>query len=386
MSNIFRSSNSLIFFAIAVIVLVTVKVFIIDGIDAYQPPAENKVEVKVSDQERKPASFADLVIDNIDLDAAPKKEAPSFDFSLLMPQPDSIENEELLGTTPSVDEAPQEEKFAAIPKPIEIPKPEWDGKTFAKVAIIIDDMGMARQHTREIIDLPKPMTLAFLPYAKDLSEFTVPAKAKGHELIIHVPMEPMNSDLDLGPAGLTTKLDKAEFLRRLEEDIFTSFDGYVGINNHMGSMLTQDERAMNWLMPVLREKGLLFVDSKTIHSSIAADTARKYGVDYAERDVFLDHNEDLQSVLNSLKALEKVARKNGSAIAIGHPKPNTIKALEMWMPTMQERGLVLVPASDLVHRFKQSAKQEASVTLLQDIKPSSGHLSSEDLLQFLQPE
>lgn len=239
--------------------------------------------------------------------------------------------------------------------------PKWDGKSKGKVVLIIDDMGMAKKYTQDIIDLPAPMTLAFLPYATGLNEYAKESKSKGHELIIHVPMEPLDSSQDLGPAGLTTKLDRAEFLNRLDNDIFNSFDGYVGINNHMGSRLTQDAQAMHWLMPELKKRGLFYVDSKTISTSVAAQIAHAYSVDYAERDVFLDHEDNIDFVMKALYRTEKLARQKGYAIAIGHPKKNTIEGIKRWMVGMEERGLELVPVSEVLTRFEKPKDQAIAI-------------------------
>ena len=217
-----------------------------------------------------------------------------------------------------------------------------------EVAIIIDDMGMSRKWTQAVIDIDEPLTLAFLPYAERLEEFTIPAKEKGHELIIHTPMEPMNPDLDMGDISLHTHLNYEEFTDTLSKQVFPSFAGYVGINNHMGSKLTQDPRAMSWLMRELKDRNLFFVDSKTIHTSVAAKVAAEYDVPFAERDVFLDHYDDYDKIMASLRRLERTAYKNGSAIAIGHPKENTIKALIDWLPSIKKKGIKIVPVSNLL--------------------------------------
>lgn len=216
-----------------------------------------------------------------------------------------------------------------------------------RVVIIIDDMGMDRVHTREAITLPAPITFAFLPYAGDLKAQTEAARASGHELIIHVPMEPMNSTLNAGPAVLRPAMPPEEFLGILNNDL-SAFEGYVGINNHMGSKMTQDREGMKRVMDVLKSKGLLFVDSKTIGSSVAEDEAKKAGIPYAGRDVFLDHDETYEAVSGALAQTEREALKNGLAIAIGHPKPETIRALREWLPTLQEKGIYLVPISAAV--------------------------------------
>lgn len=217
-----------------------------------------------------------------------------------------------------------------------------------QVVIMIDDMGLGLR-SKQVEVLPGPLTLAYLPYAKNLPTRTSRAKKNGHELMVHMPMEPMNSTLDGGPNVLSTKQSKAELIETLEWGL-SQFDGYVGLNNHMGSRVTSDKDAMMTVMKHLKTKDIFFVDSKTIGSSVAAQSAREVGLPYAERDVFLDHEITLEFVRSALKKLEAKARKNGSAIAIGHPHAVTIQALKEWIPTLEDKGLTLVPASAVIKR------------------------------------
>lgn len=219
----------------------------------------------------------------------------------------------------------------------------------AKLVIIIDDLGMDRKRSAQIVDIKAPLTLAFLPYAPDLKEMTARAKKGGHELLIHMPMEPLNADIDPGPIALLEGMAPAAFDEALEK-AFRSFDGYIGINNHMGSRLTRDSEAMARVMHALKKRGLAFVDSKTIHDSVAGDMARRYGLDYAERDVFLDHQDTEIFVAEALAKLERVALQKGFAIAIGHPKDSTITVLNRWLPTLKERGFEVVPVSKVMNR------------------------------------
>jgi|GEM_PF-2326991 len=217
-----------------------------------------------------------------------------------------------------------------------------------RVAIIIDDVGVNRRYSFQAIQMDAGLTLAFLPYATHLKQMTEEALVRGHELMIHIPMEAMDQTKDLGPNGLRMALNRVEFDRVLK-GAFESFDGYVGLNNHMGSRLTQDEERMSWVMSALQERGLYFVDSKTIHNSVAGKVAQRYGVAFAERHVFLDHNDELDAVRKQLKILENSARSRGYAIAIGHPKKNTLQAIAEWLPSLEKKGIVLVPVSALVH-------------------------------------
>ncbi len=237
---------------------------------------------------------------------------------------------------------PEEPIAKAVP---DVVKPHVGGRM--KIAIIIDDLGMDVKHSRQVLDLPAPVTLAFLPYGTKTREFAKIGKEKGHHLIIHAPMEAMDGKLNIGPGGLKAAMAPEE-LDAAFAAMLTSFDGYEGINNHMGSRLTQDKAAMDRVMKVLKAKGLYFVDSKTIQSSVATSEARDDGVPYAERDVFLDHVETPEFVRNALAQAEHTAKKKGYAIAIGHPKSVTIDALKEWIPTLKAKGIELVPVKDLL--------------------------------------
>ncbi len=221
------------------------------------------------------------------------------------------------------------------------------GDPALRVVIIIDDVGVNRKYSLEAIGMDSRLSLAFLPYAKNLKEMTQEAQEKGHELMVHVPMEAMDQTLDLGPNGLRTGSSEADFKKTLH-DMFESFEGYIGINNHMGSRLTQDAQRMSWVMEALKARGLFFLDSKTIHTSIAADAAQSYGIPFATRHVFLDHEESLEAVRRQLKRLEDSAYKRGYAIAIGHPKKNTLQAIAEWLPDIEGKGIKLVPISRLI--------------------------------------
>lgn len=222
-------------------------------------------------------------------------------------------------------------------------------KIKGKIVIVIDDIGMNRKWSKAAINLDGKVTLALLPYAMHVRDDADNAIEKGHEIIIHTPMEAMTPDLDYGGMGLMSDMSIKE-LSQMFDKITQSFDGYVGINNHMGSKLTQDETAMRQLMSILKTRQLYFLDSKTIASSVAAQVAQEMGVPYAVRDVFLDHEDATEYVVHALSEVERIATEYGQAIAIGHPKQNTVEALQKWLPTLKEKGFELVPLSELVIR------------------------------------
>jgi hypothetical protein len=262
--------------------------------------------------------------------------------------------------TRGTDDAPLSQTAMVAPRPeAKTPagvQPAWlrfattapvDIRDKPRVAIVIDDLGLDRARTERVIGLAPAVTLSFLAYSGDLPRLTDAARRAGHEMIVHVPMQPVNTKIDMGPNGLATNQPKEEVLRRLDWDL-GRFDGYVGINNHMGSRFTGDAQAMGWVMGELKARGLMFFDSRTIAVSVGAKAAAAAGVPFAERDVFLDDEQTAGAVDQQLKEVEAIAKKKGTAIAIGHPHDVTIAALTNWIASLPQKGIVLVPLTDIV--------------------------------------
>jgi polysaccharide deacetylase 2 family uncharacterized protein YibQ len=237
------------------------------------------------------------------------------------------------------DEPMTWEKFAVAIRPV--PKDTY------RIAIVIDDLGIDTRRTTEIMQLQSPMTLSFMTYANDLDSQTKHAKRLGHELMMHVPMEPLDSNINPGPGALKTSMSDEELKWQIE-DVLNTFDGFVGINNHMGSKLTSDTRAMDIVMDELKKRGLLFIDSRTTASSVGYKEAAKKKIPYAVRHVFLDPMPGEAILKRQLKKLEYVASQRGYAIGIGHPRDATIKALQEWLPTLDEKRITLVPVSEII--------------------------------------
>lgn len=212
------------------------------------------------------------------------------------------------------------------------------------IAVVLDDVGVARSHAELAIDMPAVITLSFMTYADGVAELAARARAKGHELMLHVPMEPLDHDVNPGPHALTVGAPDNELLKRLAWGL-DRFPGYIGINNHMGSRFTQDERGMRVVLQELKRRDLLFLDSRTIGTTIGDSLAARMGVAHVMRDVFLDDEMDEAAVLKQLAYTEKVAASKGQAIAIGHPHPATLAAIRAWMPKAAARGFVIVPLS-----------------------------------------
>ncbi len=214
------------------------------------------------------------------------------------------------------------------------------------IAIVIDDMGLDRKRSARVAGLAGPLTLAWLPYAHDLPTQTKAARAAGHELMLHLPMEP-SVKADPGPNALLTSLPAEEIRRRLTAAL-ASFEGYVGVNNHMGSRFTADRALMAPVLAEVQKRGLLWLDSRTTPNSAASGLAPPLHLPFAGRDVFLDNVETVAAVRAQLARTEAVARHQGVAIAIGHPHDATIEALAAWLPDVQKRGFALVTVSAVV--------------------------------------
>lgn len=227
------------------------------------------------------------------------------------------------------------------------------------IAIVIDDSGHDRATTRRLADFDGVLTIAFLPYVENLGEQAGTVREAGHEVLLHMPMEPLNPELDTGPNALRLDLDEDEFAARLAWNL-ARLDGYVGINNHMGSRFTADEPSMRQLMATLAARGLLFLDSRTTTLTVGAQTAAAAGVPYLKRDVFLDNEASSAHVTAQLRATEAVAQRQGFAIAIGHPHDWTMSALEAWAPQARARGFTLAPLTAVLRHQEAQASQHAN--------------------------
>lgn len=215
------------------------------------------------------------------------------------------------------------------------------------IGIVIDDLGLDHGRTERAMRLPAPVTLAFLPYGRRLKAETGRARATGHEILVHMPMEATGAWADPGPNVLTIAMGAAEIRARLDWAL-ARFPGFVGINNHMGSKFTSNAAAMDVVLSELKARGLLFLDSRTATTTVAFTRARTAGIPAATRQVFLDRDLTPQGVARQLAELESRARAKGRAIAIGHPHDVTLDALEAWLATLKDKGLQLAPVSALV--------------------------------------
>lgn len=214
-----------------------------------------------------------------------------------------------------------------------------------QIAIVMDDLGLDPKSTRRAIALPSEVTLSFLPYGRASQGLAEEALARGHEVMVHIPMEP-EGDADPGPNALLIDQTSDQIASLLARQL-DQFPGAIGFNNHMGSRFTADVRA---LLPVMREaraRGLLFLDSRTTANTLAAKIGEAAGASTVSRDVFLDHAAGADGLLAQLDELENTARATGRAIAIAHPHELTLDVLEIWTRGLASKGLELAPISKM---------------------------------------
>jgi hypothetical protein len=232
---------------------------------------------------------------------------------------------------------PAGEQPAAVAWPQEDPR----------LAIILDDLGGDRAPADSIFELHYPLTISVLPNLAHSTEIAEEAAARGYQVLLHLPMQSVGEEspepLELRP-GLA-----AGDVSSLVNDMLSSVPTAAGVNNHQGSLATADPVLMSELMPVLMQRHLFFIDSRTTAATVAYDTARRTGVAASFRNVpFLDDVAEPQAVRELFERAIHDARLKGTAIAIGHPRPATLEVLRQALPQLGARGVRLVYASELV--------------------------------------
>ncbi|MDP8257534.1 MAG: divergent polysaccharide deacetylase family protein [Candidatus Alcyoniella australis] len=231
----------------------------------------------------------------------------------------------------------------------DIPPPPHLTQGPAKVAIIIDDIGYRPQIEAALLELPAQLTFAVLPQSPYGREFAQRAHDQGRCLLLHLPLEPLDrANNNPGPGALFAAMDDEQIKRIVEQDI-ESVPFIEGVNNHMGSRFTQEQRPMRTVLRLVQAHGLYFIDSLTTGRSLAFSEARSLGVPTARRDVFLDHVPSYEHVLGQLQRLGSQAKSRGYAVAIGHPYEVTLAALRKGLPELEAQGVVVVPIRDIVY-------------------------------------
>lgn len=220
-----------------------------------------------------------------------------------------------------------------------------------KIAIIVDDIGMNKGPIDRLIELPAPVTLSVLPnlpYSKYAAEA---ARNKGLDVMLHLPMEPMESSgytgSDAGEDTLLVGLPKGAVLAKLDENL-SSVPYIKGVNNHMGSKFMENQELMDMVLEEIDSRGLFFIDSMTSSGSVGYKTALMMGMKTGKRDVFLDDSsKDAAYVKSQIEKLVGIAEKNGYAVGICHPYPGTVEVLTEMIPQIDSR-VDIVPVSSIL--------------------------------------
>jgi hypothetical protein len=217
-----------------------------------------------------------------------------------------------------------------------------------KLALIVDDCGQWPDVERGFIALPIPVTLSVLPHVHAGATIAQEAAAAGKGVMLHLPMETL-SGMYPGPGEVKTSMTDAEIIAQVQDDL-AQVPLAQGVNNHEGSKASADERVMRDVMSVLAKHGnLFFIDSRTNAASVGAAQASAAGLPTASRDVFLDNRADVEYSEGQLRAAAAIAKRNGSAIAIGHPRATTLAAVKALIPELQAQGIQFVLVSTLTH-------------------------------------
>ena len=240
----------------------------------------------------------------------------------------------------------------------------WGAAAFSappQLAIIIDDIGYSAPLGERSLRLKGDFTYAILPQAPQGARLARLGAELGKEIMVHNPMSTLKPrPLDAG--ALTEQMSYPEFQHTLTQNL-VAIPQARGLNNHMGSRLTQDPQAMGWLMKRLGDQGYYFIDSRTTADSQAWETARHYRVPTLKRDVFLDHDQDILQIARQVDQAIQLAKSRGYALAIGHPHPETLAVLEQLGPALEASGVALVPVSTLLQRPEAAPQHYTALCL-----------------------
>jgi len=216
-----------------------------------------------------------------------------------------------------------------------------------KIAIIIDDLGYQKEIAERIISLDFPVTISILPFLPQSQTVAQMAKEKGLTVLLHLPMEPQNSNVNPGQGAIFSTMTEEEIRNKMLAN-FQELPYVDGINNHMGSKATENTAVMRIVLSEVRERGLFFIDSMTSPNSVGYTLSKQMGIKTAYRSVFLDNDQDIDYIRSQVNLLKYFAEKYGTAIAIGHPYCNTIDVLSEIDLLLRAEGIRIVKLEELL--------------------------------------
>lgn len=235
-----------------------------------------------------------------------------------------------------------------------------------KIAIILDDLGYNRPAGERALQLPGPITFAIIPFTPYSKTFAQEAYQRNREVILHMPMASSDPERKLDNGGITTNQSEQEVRQQVNKAI-EDIPHIAGMNNHMGSSVTGSVQIMHWLMQEIQHKPLFFIDSMTNPNSVANRSAQHYNIPSLKRDIFLDNIQTQANIDRMFQSLVSIAKKRGHAIAIGHPYPATLEYLEKILPQLDQMGVQLVDASELVMQHGIPVDQPVDIDQLMEM-------------------
>ena len=250
-----------------------------------------------------------------------------------------------IASIPQFEVYPTEDKLHRPPLP-ELKKPTPGASP--RVAIIVDDLGYNRRIARKFLDLDAVLTYSVLPHTPHTKSIAREIQAKGQEIMLHLPMEPLEYPrINPGPGTLLTSMSPDELVTQLKKNL-AAVPGIKGVNNHMGSKMTAESSQVYQIFTILKQHDLFFVDSRSTAATVCRPSARLFQLPFAERDVFIDHVQSPEFIRKQLRSLIRIAKKTGQAVGIVHPSKTSLTILQEMLPEI-EKEVKLVPASQLVH-------------------------------------
>ena len=218
-----------------------------------------------------------------------------------------------------------------------------------RIALIIDDIGFSWSRARQFLELGVPLTFSILPRLAETHDIAFEVHTRGHEIMLHQPMEPYNSNFDPGPGALYVG-DETEKIARIMGENIADVPFAIGVNNHMGSRLTTSPKESCDALGVVKDRGLFFVDSLTSSRSMAYATARRLKITAACRNIFIDNVMAESAILHQLHKLKHNAREHGHAIGIGHPFSETAMAIAQFVKDPKGSSISMVHISRVLSK------------------------------------
>lgn len=256
----------------------------------------------------------------------------------------------------AMDAAAAKRRAAAASQTSEASPPPTEVASTPAITIIIDDLGYHPRIAKQLLALPEQVTLAILPHTPSGAALAQQALHSGHEIMLHLPME-SSIGMDPGPGTLSARMSADQFSRTVRNNL-DAIPNIVGVNNHMGSLLTSRRDAMDLVMRELADRGsLFFVDSRTSVITVAEDRAREFGIPSTRRDVFLDNERNHAAIDARFDELLEKASQRGHAVAIGHPYPETLAVLQRRLPSLKGYRVIRVSEQIAERNYKLVKRQ-----------------------------